>query len=100
MIMSQESIWEDTIAPNLSDIVTEITNVANYGTENTVMRDAATEALCRKTLREKLEASFTALLKKMKEVDAQDFIGKANAATKSASIFRTLHERVLILRRL
>lgn len=91
--MSQESIWEDTIAPNLDEIVDEITNYQNYGKEDTEITELCREAVCRKNMLEKLEANFSSMLKRMKEVDEADYISRAKAATGQATIFRTLHER-------
>ena len=58
MIMSQESIWEDTLALNLEQIVDEITRFANYGTEATKMTELCEDAVCWKNLRDKLDSNF------------------------------------------
>ena len=41
MVMSEESIWEDTLGPNIEEILAEITNEKNYAQENTTTEDGA-----------------------------------------------------------
>ena len=80
MVMSEESIWEDSLGANLNDIVAEITDLSNYATEDTEMTEKSTEALCIKALRDILSTNQSALIQKLKEENEEDVPERAKKA--------------------
>ena len=68
MVQSHDSIWQDTIDDSIENIVNELTHSLNYssGYADDALKDI-TDALCGKSLREKLLENFSALEKSVEQ---------------------------------